>query len=121
MPPIFAELSPSNGGALLLAGTTMVEPWDFGEYFLSEEDLEILIWYIIDVIIDLRSSVSFSILSPDYCLLDSSVAWIMSNCSSELLSILFRQLGTLELEVRKTGSHKQGNSYDLVLYGAYEN
>ena len=46
---------------------------------------------------------------------------MISNLSSDLLSVLFRPLGILELEVLRAGSHKYDNGYDnLVLYGVDE-
>ena len=38
---IFVEFPPYNGGALLLAGTTVVGSRDFGKYFSSGEDSKI--------------------------------------------------------------------------------
>ena len=43
MPPIFVDRKPSNGGALLLDGTTVVGSGDFGEYFWVGEYLKVLI------------------------------------------------------------------------------
>ena len=58
MPPIFVAFPPSDGASFLLDGTAVVGYCDFGEYFLSGEDYNILIWSIIDVIIPVRSCVS---------------------------------------------------------------
>ena len=43
MSPYFIECPPSNGGSLLLAGTTVKRSWDFGESILSSEELKNLI------------------------------------------------------------------------------
>ena len=66
----FLEYPPCNGGAFLLVGTKVVESWEFVESFLSGDDIEILIWSIIDVIISVSSYVSFSIFSSYSFLLD---------------------------------------------------
>ena len=58
-------------------------------FFLSGEDLENLIWSTIDVIISMRSFMRFFIFSSYYNLLDSILAFMMSNWSSDLLSTLF--------------------------------
>ena len=79
MSPIFVEFPPSNGGALFLAGITVVGSQAIGESIFPGEDFEILIWSIIDEIIDVRSYVSFLIFSSEFCLLDSIVACMASN------------------------------------------
>ena len=67
---IFCELSHSNGGTLMLASTTVVSSWAFGEPFWVREDFKVLIWSVIAEIIVLKSSVNFVIFSSQSCLLD---------------------------------------------------
>ena len=59
----FFKCPPSNSGALLLAGTTVLGSWAFVEYFFYSEYFNILIWSIIDVIIHVRSCVRFFVFS----------------------------------------------------------
>ena len=63
MTPIFVEYQPSNGGALLLSGTTVVGSKIFGGSFWASEYFEMLVLSIIDLTVgftnNLRSSVSF--------------------------------------------------------------
>ena len=104
MPPFFVYCPPSYRGAFLLTGTTVVRSCAFGESILSGVDFESLIWFIIDAIIYMRSSVGFFVFSSESCLLALIVSCIMSNWSSAFLSILFRPLGILKLEVWMVGS-----------------
>ena len=65
--PISVECPQSNSGYLLLAGTTMIGYWAFGESFCSVTGLYMVIWSIVDVMVGviaaLRYSASFFLLS----------------------------------------------------------
>ena len=58
-----------------------------------------IIYVVVYVIIALRTPVSFLVLSSEPCLLASIVDLMMSNCSSDLLSILFPPFGILNIYV----------------------
>ena len=63
MPPIFVDGPPSNGGSILLYGTTVVVPGGFGESLWVYKDFKVLIWSVIAASIILNYSVDFIIFS----------------------------------------------------------
>ena len=110
MPPIFVDRPPSNGGALMLSGITVVGYGYFGESLCVGDDFRVLILSVIyvkdDVRIALKSSMSFIIFSSESCflafiscLLDSIAACMVMKFSSDFLSILLIPFGILKIEV----------------------
>ena len=63
MPPIFSEITPSNGGALLLVVTTVVGSGGVYVYFWASEYFEMLILSVINAVKTWRFSVSSVIFS----------------------------------------------------------
>ena len=63
MPRILSEIPPSNGGSLLLAGTTVVGSGGVDVSFWSGEEFERLFLYVINVVKTWRFSVSSVIFS----------------------------------------------------------
>ena len=93
MPPIFLEIPPSNGGALLLVWTVVVGSGGFDVSFWAGEDFEMLFlsfssaktWLSVSVSCLMFSVVSLWFLSSS-CLLASMVASMASNWSLDLVS-----------------------------------
>ena len=106
MSHILVECPPSNSGALLLVGTTVIGSGGVDVSFWAGEDFNMLVLSVINAVKTWRlsvSSVSISLVSLWFlsasCLLDSMVASMPRNCSSELVSILLPPFGILKLEV----------------------
>ena len=59
----FLDCPQFNGGALLVAGTTVVGSGGFGGYFWVGDDFKVLILYVIAASIVLNYSVNFVIFS----------------------------------------------------------
>ena len=128
MPKCLVDFSPSNGGALLLAGTMVVGSRGLNVSLWVGEGYILSSWFEITESIVSNFTVNRVIFSSEPCLLDliscllASIAdWMMMKYSSEFFSILLVTFGILKLEVWRAASHKYSNSYDLVLYGADRN
>ena len=61
MPQILVEFPPSNGGALLLSGTTVVGSGGFNVSFWAGDNFELLLWSIIDVMVAVKT-LSYSVI-----------------------------------------------------------
>ena len=115
MPPIFSEIPPSNGGALLLVWTVEVGYGGVDVSFWAGEYFEMLFlslfisaktWLSVPVICLMFSVVSLWFLSSS-CLLASMVASMERIWSLDLVSILLPPFGILKIGVGR-----------VVIYGA---
>ena len=95
----FFRVSPSNGGALLLVGTTVVGSGGVDISFWVGEDFEMLVRSIMNVVKTLSVSLMSLISAFISCLLFSIYSLMRINCYSDLFYILLTPFGILKFDI----------------------